>query len=73
MTPLQEAAIADIKSWYGARFDLLVQEFRAEKHMPYSEFQLYLSADGVNGFPALALYKYIFPNAVAIARSKHNG
>jgi hypothetical protein len=71
MTPLEEEVIADIRGWYGARFDLLVKEFRAERYMPYSQFQLYLSEDGVKGYPALALYKYIFPDAIAITREKH--
>jgi|HubBroStandDraft_2_1064218.scaffolds.fasta_scaffold00273_7 hypothetical protein len=73
MTPLSEAALADIKGWYGARFNMIVQAFRSEQYMPYSEFQLYLSRDGVNGFPALTLYRYIFPDAVAIIKARHNG
>jgi hypothetical protein len=71
MTPLEDIVIADLKGWYGNRFDLLVREFRSEKYLPYSTFQLYISKDGVNGYPALALYKYIYPDAVAIARAKH--
>lgn len=69
MTPLEDAAITDVKHWYGERFDMLVHEFRAGGHIPYSQFQLYLSRDGVNGFPALSLYKYIFPDAVAITKT----
>lgn len=69
VTPLEEEVITELKRWYGANWDLLVRSFRAERYMPYREFQLYLSIDGVKGYPALALYKYIFPDAVAVTKT----
>jgi hypothetical protein len=69
VTPSEDEAIAELKGWYGCRFDLLVRTFRAERYMPYSEFQLYLSRDGVRGFPAFTLYRYIFPDAVSITKT----
>ena len=73
VTPQQEEAITALKMWYGANWDIMVRTFRAEKYLPYREFQSYLLLDGVEGYPALALYKYIFPDAVAITRARHHG
>jgi hypothetical protein len=63
-------AIAAIRRRLGdVNFRLLHRVFRNEV-MTQEQFELYMKEDRITGYPALALYKYIYPDAVVIVEEE---
>lgn len=58
---MHEAAIADVKEWFGGRYEKIIANFRKHSPMPDEQFELIMSFGGVKGYPVRALRDEIWP------------